>query len=472
MEKDFLNDILSRCDELQAELDELRARLDAALSESDSAPFPEPVDISLPDFDLPASEAASGTEARGAAGLPAAIAGPENRGNGPSMAQAAPAAASADGSPFRQVCPPSDTLEGGAQPSGWEGWSERSERNLSGTELPSADADEGNVLVRHYKAGAVMGLTDVLGKAGKLLGNLKFCKKDILEWRPDVVILIDYPGFNMKIARFCHERGIKVFYYIAPKTWASRQGRNRKLKAWVDKMFVVFPFEVRYFTKKGIPFVYEGNPLLDAVDSHQYRRPVEGRYIALLAGSRKGEISRMMPVLMDVVRDMCSREGCSDLKFVIAGAPARTGQDYAPYITPDVAPKVSVVFGRTYDLLKFADAAVINSGTASLEAALIGTPQVVCWSTSPLTAFVARRLLHVLDHVKYISLGNLCADRLVFRELIQEDFTAPGVSAELQRLLFDADYRAQMLRGYAQIRLSLGGSGASSRVARAMISEL
>ena len=142
MEKDFLNDILSRCDELQAELDELRARLDAALSESDSAPFPEPVDISLPDFDLPASEAASGTEARGAAGLPAAIAGPENRGNGPSMAQAAPAAPAADGSPFRQVCPPSDTLEGGAQPSGWEGWSERSERNLSGTELPSADADD------------------------------------------------------------------------------------------------------------------------------------------------------------------------------------------------------------------------------------------------------------------------------------------------------------------------------------------
>ena len=164
-----------------------------------------------------------------------------------------------------------------------------------GGELMQAAGAE---LVYHYREGAVMGLTDVLGSAGKLLRSLRACKQDILQWKPDVVILIDYPGFNMKIAKFCHGRGIRVFWYIAPKTWASREGRNRKLKAWVDRLFIVFPFEIPYFTEQGIPFVYRGNPLVDAVDAHPYARPVEGRYIALLAGSRKGEIARMMPVCM------------------------------------------------------------------------------------------------------------------------------------------------------------------------------
>lgn len=328
------------------------------------------------------------------------------------------------------------------------------------------------VLVRHYKAGAVMGISDVMSKAGKLLGNMEFCKKDIVEWRPDVVILIDYPGFNMRIAKFCHDNGIKVFYYIAPKTWASRESRNRKLKAWVDKLFIVFPFEVPYFTQKGIPFVYEGNPLVDAVDSHKYETPCDGKFVAMLAGSRKGEIARMMPVLMDVARTLHARPEYAGYRFLIAGAPARTQEDYSPYIADDVAPYVSVVFGRTYDVLKFADAAVINSGTASLEAALIGTPQVVCWSTSAVTAFVARKIFHVMDHIKYISLGNLCVDRLVFRELVQEEFTAPEVSAELSRLISDDAYRKEMLSGYDEIRRNLGGSGASRSVAKAMISSL
>ena len=317
--------------------------------------------------------------------------------------------------------------------------------------------------VRHYKEGAVMGVTEVLAKAGKLLGNVKACKQDILGWKPDVVILIDYPGFNMKIARFCHENGVKVFYYIAPKTWASREGRNRKLKAWVDRLFIVFPFEIPYFEKRGIPFIYKGNPLIDAVDAHRYERPVEGRYIALLAGSRKGEISRMMPVCMEVA----DRLGC---KVVIAGAPARSAEDYSRYI--GARKNVELIFSRTYDILKFADAAIINSGTASLEAALIGTPQVVCWSTSALTAFVARKILKVLDHIKYISLGNLIIDKLAFKELIQENFTAEKVSKELEELVSDASRREAMLSDYALIRERLGGSGASRAVARAMIEEL
>ncbi len=336
-----------------------------------------------------------------------------------------------------------------------------------GGELMQAAGAE---LVYHYKEGAVMGLTDVLGSAGKLLRNLRACKADIAAWRPDVVILIDYPGFNMKIAKWCHGHDIRVFYYIAPKTWASRAGRNRKLKAWVDRLFIVFPFEVPYFTEQGIPFVYRGNPLLDAVDAHTFQRPVEGRYVALLAGSRKGEISRMMPVCMQVADRLAALPGWEGVRFVVAGAPARSEADYAPYIAGRT--NVSLLFGRTYDILKYADAAVINSGTASLEAALIGTPQVVCWSTSPFSAWVARHILHVMDHVKYISLGNLCLDRPAFRELVQEDFTAEAVSAEVRRLVEDAPYRERMLADYADIRQSLGGSGASRAVARAMMEEL
>lgn len=320
----------------------------------------------------------------------------------------------------------------------------------------------GATLVRHYREGAVMGLTDVLSKAGKLLSNLSFCKKDILAWKPDVVILIDYPGFNMKIAKFCHSHSIRVFYYIAPKTWASRSGRNRKLKALVDKLFIVFPFEVPYFKSKGIDFRYCGNPLIDAVEQHRFKpvNGLDGGYIAVLAGSRKGEISRMMPVCME----MADRLG---RKVIIAGAPSRRHDDYQPYIGE--RGNVSVVFGRTYDILRYADAAVINSGTASLEAALIGTPQVVCWSTSKLTYFVGRYILRVLDHIKYISLGNLCIDKLAFRELIQDEFNSDELCREVTRLCEDDAYRAQMQQDYRLIRESLGGSGASRAVAREMI---
>lgn len=325
----------------------------------------------------------------------------------------------------------------------------------------------GGTKVRDYKATAVMGLTDVLANLGRISRNLKDCKADILEWKPDVVILIDYPGFNMKIARFCHEHGIRVFYYIAPKTWASREGRNRKLKAWVDRLFIVFPFEIPYFESRQIPFIYKGNPLVDAVDNHEYSRPEEGRYIAILAGSRKAEIARTMPKAMrmaDILHALPEYAGC---KFIVAGAPSRSPEDYDRHIGG--RDYVEVVFGRTYDVLKFADAALINSGTASLEAALTGTPQVVCWSTSFVTAVLAKYVLRVLDHIKYISLGNLILDRLAFRELIQYDFTPEECAAEIRRLTEDLPYRERMLADYREIRQRLGGTGASRAVAKAMI---
>lgn len=331
-----------------------------------------------------------------------------------------------------------------------------------GGDLMASEA--GHQPFRHYREGAVMGLTDVLGKAGRLLGNLKACKKDILDWKPDVVILIDYPGFNFRIAEFAHNHGFKVFYYIAPKTWASRERRNRKLRKYVDRLFIIFPFEEEYFASRGIPYTFKGNPLLDAVDGHSYECPSEEKYVALLAGSRKGEISRMMPVCMQIA------DSFPQYKFIVAGAPARSEGDYAPYMAGHG--NVSLVFGRTYDLLKYADAAVINSGTASLEAALIGTPQVVCWSTSPITAFIARKILRVLARIKYISLGNLIIDKFAFKELIQEDFTADKAGEELHRLLEDTQYREAMLKDYAEIRSRLGGSGASLSVASAMVEEL
>lgn len=342
-------------------------------------------------------------------------------------------------------------------------------------------AAPGVTLVRHYKEGAVMGVSDVLSKAGKLLGNLSFCKKDILSWNPDVVILVDYPGFNFRIARFAHRNGFKVFYYIAPKTWASRESRNRKLKAYVDRLFIVFPFEIPYFKSKGIDFTYAGNPLLDAVDGSRAMSEsredffarnagalgfgVQTRFIAFLAGSRKGEISRMMPVLMEAADRMHSDQRYKDFHFVIAGAPSRSQDDYLPMMGE--RPYVHLVQGDTYGVLRFAEAAVINSGTASLEAALIGTPQMVCWSTSALTAFVARHILKV--DVKFISLGNLIIDRLAFKEFVQEDFTAGNILSELESLLEDDACRQRMLDDYSDIRKALGGRGASEAVAQSMI---
>lgn len=339
----------------------------------------------------------------------------------------------------------------------------QAEFRLWGGSLMAEAAEGRGTLVRDYRSTAVMGLGDVIKSAGRIFSNLRLCKKDILGWKPDVVIPIDYPGFNMKIAGFCHSRGIKVFYYIVPKTWASREGRNEKLKKWCDRLFIVFPFEIPYFESRGMDFIYRGNPLIDAVDSHEYKAPYEGHYIAMLPGSRKGEISRMMPICMEIA-DRLGRQ------VIIAGAPARNEADYEPYIAG--RKNVKLMFSRTYDILKFADAAIVNSGTASLEAALIGTPQVVCWNTSALTYWAAVNILKVQNHIKFISLGNLILDRLAFKELIQDDFSADNVCREIGLLTGDSDYRGRMIADYAEIRKALGGKGASLSVARAMIESL
>ena len=334
-------------------------------------------------------------------------------------------------------------------------------------------------LVRHYKEGAVMGFVEVLAKARKLLGNVDYCKKDILSWNPDVVILIDYPGFNFKIAEFAHKAGFKVFYYIAPKVWASREGRIKKLKAYVDKLFIVFPFEKEYFDSKGIEYIYKGNPLVDAVDNSKAMNETREEFItrnnledkpviAMLAGSRKGEISTMMPVLTEFASKMKKLPEYTDYQFIVAGAPSRNIKDYEQWLTEENKDYVKILFGETQSIIRHAEAAVVNSGTASLETVLFNTPQIVGYITNPITYWIAKKIVKI----RYISLGNLIVDRLAFKEYIQDDCNADALVTEVRKLIEDKEYRQQMLDNYADIRNELGGSGASAAVAEAMIKEL
>lgn len=336
---------------------------------------------------------------------------------------------------------------------------------------------EGEGLVKDYREGAVMGFAEVFSQARKFLRRYRLCCRDILEWKPDVVIPVDYPGFNFRIAAFAHRKGFKVFYYIAPKVWASRESRIRQLRRNVDKLFVIFPFEVDYFTRKRVAFEYRGNPLLDAIDNSgsmkesdagffiRHSLPLKP-YIALLAGSRSGEIASMMPVFAEFATKMRRLPEYADYQFVLAAPPSRSEEDYAAWLQG--RPWLHVVCNDTYAVLRHARAAVINSGTASLEAALIGTPQAVGYKMSPITYVIGRNILKI----KYISLANLIIDRPAFKEFLQEYFTPENLVAELRRILEDSLYREAMLRDYAQVREKLGGSGASSTVAKAMIENL
>lgn len=354
-----------------------------------------------------------------------------------------------------------------------------------GRGIPCGEAGPGHGggLVRHYKEGAIMGFWEVFTHAGKLLGNIRRCKRDILDWNPDLVILIDYPGFNFRIAEFAHRKGFRTFYYIAPKVWASREGRIRKLKACVDKLYIVFPFEIPYFRKKGVAAEYLGNPLVDSIDGSRAMNETRQEFlernglddrpvIALLAGSRKGEISTMMPVLTEFAARMKALPPYKDYQFIVAGAPARTMEDYSGFIARADAlygsTGIKVIFGETQSIIRHAEAAVVNSGTASLETVLLGTPQVVGYICNGLTYMIARHIVKI----RHISLGNLIVDRSAFRELIQGDCNAENLVREVRALIEDKEYRSGMLKEYAAIREALGGSGASRAVAASMIREL
>ena len=384
----------------------------------------------------------------------------------------------------------------------------------------------GAEVVKDYRENSIMGFVEVVANIGKILGNMKECCKDILAFNPDVVILIDYPGFNMKIAKFAKKHGFKVFYYIAPKVWAWKERRVHKIKRYVDKLFIIFPFEVEYFRKWGIETVYRGNPLLDSVCNFSHagesRAAFEARtspkrqvicttaaepttepattaaepttaaampIIAALAGSRKMETGFLLPRIVRTALAM------PQYRFIIAAAPSMEPEYLKKIIQKELAAagapagtsqagsnktqscishtqagrcNIEIMYGETYAVLQQSVAAIISSGTASLEAALLKTPQVVCYGGNPISFYIAKAVVKL----KYISLANLILDKLIFKEILQNDCTPANISAELEALINQKTYRDAMLADYDKVHQLLGGGGASGRIAEAMIEEL
>lgn len=322
--------------------------------------------------------------------------------------------------------------------------------------------DAGVDLAVDYADIALMGFVEVLFGFRKVLRYLSLIKKDLLAYRPDAVILVDYGGFNMKIAAFAKAIGITVHYYIPPKVWAWNQNRALKLKAITDQIYSILPFEPEFFKKFDMQVHYVGNPLLDEINKfvpHEFfYQKNELSYhpiIALLPGSRVQEVKAMLDRMLDLVREF------PDVQFVVAGVDSLSESVYAAAREQGIR----VIFNQTYDLLSHAVAAVVTSGTATLETALFRVPQVVVYRTSFLSYHIAKRLIRV----PYISLPNLIADRAVVRELLQDDFSVENLRTELQQILSNADYRAALLRGYDEIAARLGTQPASATTARLIL---
>ncbi|MDR1408271.1 MAG: lipid-A-disaccharide synthase [Tannerella sp.] len=325
----------------------------------------------------------------------------------------------------------------------------------------------GGVLIKHYREMAYMGILPVLLHARTILRNLKYGREAIRAYHPDVIILVDYPGFNLKIAKFvkteCH---IPVYYYISPKIWAWKKYRIRAFRRYVDRMFCIFPFEKTFYRSLNYPVDYVGNPSVDAVAAYREKRrsdedrflqdhdPDEKPVLAILAGSRQQEIRDNLPTMLDAAASF------PGYRCVIAGAPGLKHSDYMKYMTTRNVP---VVFGQTYALLEHCHTALVTSGTATLEAALFRVPQVVCYyfPGGRLVNFVYRHFFHA----SYISLVNLIGEREIVQELFGAKFSRACIYAELKRLLYEPDCRRQMLEGYDAIIRLLGQPGASQRTA-------
>jgi len=318
---------------------------------------------------------------------------------------------------------------------------------------------EGGVLVKHYADMAFMGFTEVVLNLNTIFKNLKACKKDILAYKPDALILIDFPGFNLKIADFAKAQGIKVCYYISPKVWAWNQKRVLRIKRVVDQLFCILPFEVDFYASWGMKVHYVGNPLLDEIaefkvtpDFRNKESLNEKPIIALLPGSRKQEIERLLPVMLSVIEDFPNRQ------FVIAAAPTFNEAYYRQFIGEKPA---KLVFAQTYDLLSTAEAAIVASGTATLETALFKVPQVVVYKGGTISIAIARLLVKI----KFISLVNLIMDRKVVAELIQEDCNRERIAQELMHIV-EGSERTRMLNDYKELAGKMGTAGASERTAK------
>lgn len=333
----------------------------------------------------------------------------------------------------------------------------------------------GGTLVRHYKDLAFMGFIPVLLNLPTILSNMRFCKRDIKEWNPDVVILVDYPGFNLKIAKYIKKNtSIPVYYYISPKIWAWKEYRIKNIRRDVDRMFSILPFEVDFYKQHNYEVQYIGNPTVDEVAQFRatYKESFAGftsrvglssekPIIALLAGSRKQEIKDNLPLMIRAA------DAYKDFQLVLAGAPGIAPDYYEEYIK---GCDLKVVFDETYSILSHAHTALVTSGTATLETALFKVPQLVCYYT-PMGKLIAFLRKHVLK-VKYISLVNLIVDKLIIQELVADTMTLTHLNQELERLILDKAYRAKMKADYDEMEHILGEVGAPQHAAKQMIEYL
>lgn len=323
----------------------------------------------------------------------------------------------------------------------------------------------GGTLVKHYRDLAFMGFAEVIMNLRTILNNIKFCKKDLLAYAPDVLILVDYPGFNLRIAEFAKKNGITVHYYISPQIWAWKENRISKIKRDVDHMYVILPFEKTFYEDKhNYPVNFVGHPLLDAIAHRKAVDPVEFAkenglndkpIVALLPGSRKQEITKMLSVMLRMAPKF------PDHQFVIAGAPSQDRSFYQSFLGKE---NIAIVENKTYDLLSVSTAALVTSGTATLETALFKIPEVVCYKGNEISYQIGKRLVNV----KYISLVNLILDKEVVTELIQDQFNESNLENELFKIL-DHKEREQLFDYYYQLEQALGGKGASEKTAKLII---
>ena len=325
----------------------------------------------------------------------------------------------------------------------------------------------GHPPVKHIRELAFMGFLEVVKNLRTIFSNISECKKDIEAFKPDALVLIDYPGFNIRMAEWAKSKGIKTIYYISPKIWAWKQSRVHKIKRIIDHMFVILPFEKEFYKRFDYPVEYVGNPLIDAILQYEEIKLSRDTFIqknnlksepiiAILPGSRKQEVRLKLPVMLQAVKNM------TGYQIVIAGAPSLDPSFYSEFIQSD---SVHIVHGKTYDLLSASEAAIVTSGTATLEAAILNIPQVVCYKTSGISYSIAKRLIKI----KYISLVNLIMDKEVVRELIQHACNPDSIRYELSLLLKGGRNREEMLNEYSKMRKILGEGGASQKVAQSLL---
>lgn len=343
-------------------------------------------------------------------------------------------------------------------------------RFWGGDQMAQVAASSNSVVqVRHIRDLAFMGIVEVLSHLGTITGNLRFCKEDIIKFEPDVMVFIDYPGFNLKIAKFTHSRGIRNVYYISPQIWAWKKGRIRPMRRDLDKLCYILPSERAFYARNSFPqAVYVGHPLLDEVERYRSNATVKSQHpstdctknIALLPGSRKQELRRMLPVMFKLAQRH------PEYHFTIA-AMSLIGKDFYEKYLPSALTNLELVFDSTYGILQNSYAAVVCSGTATLETALFRVPQVVCYQCNRISAFIARILIG--NSIKYISLVNLIADSPVVKELIQSDFNDDVLDSEFAAVTTDTKNRQRVLDGYDRMIKILEGPGASDRTAEIII---